>query len=139
DFILERMGEYLETNAVLATPSRLAMMAKQAQAEDLDPREVCDQFIHLVQRILDCAKKISEKCGVTVTFSDDAIDRILAREPRDEAAINQTCDTILQAMEYGLRLLSQKKEIASVVIPAEGIDAPDKFINALVSKAFKVE
>ena len=139
DFILERMGDYLETNAVLATPSRLAMMAKQAQAEDLDPREVCDQFIRLVERILDCAKKISEKCGVTVTFSDDAIDRILAKEPRDEATINQTCDAILQAMEYGLRLLSQKKEIAEVVIPAEGIETPDKFINALVSKAFKVE
>jgi hypothetical protein len=139
DFILERMGNYLETNEVLATPSRLALMARQAQAEDLDPREVCDQFIRLVQRILECAKKISEKCGVPVTFSDDAIDRILTKEPRDEATINQTCEAILQAMEYGLRLLSQKKEITGVVIPAEGIDMPDKYINALVSKAFKVE
>ena len=139
DFILERMGDYLETNEVLATPSRLAMMARQAQAEDLDPREVCDLFIRLVRRILACAKTISAKCGLAVSFDDDAIDRILAKEPRDEATIGQICDATLQAMEYGLRLLSQKKESSGVVINAQGIDAPDKFINDLVSKAFKVE
>lgn len=139
DFILQSMGDYLEAHDVLATPSRLAMMAKQAQAEDLDPREVCDLFIGLVSNIFQCAKKISEKCDISVSFTDDAVDRILAREPRDPETIGQTCDAVLQAMEYGLRLLSQKKGIDRVTITAEGIDAPDKFINSLVSKAFKIE
>ncbi len=138
-FILKRMGNYLEDHQVLTTPKRLQLMAKESQEQDVDPREVCDAFILLIQAIHRSEAEISEKCGVKVTFSEEAVDRLLTREPRTVEAIQSSCAQILQAMEYGLRLMGQKKGIAQVVVPKEGVDMPERYINTLVGETFKIE
>ena len=138
-FILKRMGGYLEDHQVLTTPTRLQLMAKESQEQDVDPREVCDTFIRLVRAIHDYEAEISEKCGILVIFSEEAVDRLLTREPRTLEAIQAACAQILQAMEYGLRLMAQKKGITQVIVPKEGVDAPERYINALVGETFKVE
>ncbi|MCX5865716.1 MAG: AAA family ATPase, partial [Deltaproteobacteria bacterium] len=135
-FILKRMGNYLEDHQVLTTPKRLQLMAKESQDQDVDPREVCDTFILLVQTIHACEAEISEKCGIMVTFSEEAVDRLLTREPRTLETIQSSCAQILQAMEYGLRLMGQKKGVAQVVISKEGVDAPERYINTLVGETF---
>jgi len=138
-FILKRLGNYLEDHQVLATPARLQLMARESQEQDVDPREVCDTFILLVQAIHDSEVEFSEKCGIRVTFSEEAVDRLLIREPRTLEAVQSSCALILQAMEYGLRLMGQKKGVAQVVIPGEGIDMPERYINNLVRETFKVD
>ena len=114
-------------------------MAKESQDQDVDPREVCDTFILLVQAIHDSEAEISEKCGLRVTFSEEAVDRLLTREPRTLEAIHSSCAQILQAMEYGLRLMGQKKGVTQVIVPKEGVDTPERYINILVGETFKIE
>jgi hypothetical protein len=105
----------------------------------MDPGDVCEIFIRLVQAIHECAGDSSSKWGIQVRFSEEAIDRLLSRQPNDLETIRKSCESILLVMEYGLRLLSQKKGVTEVVIPEEGIDLPEKFINKLVGETFKVE
>lgn len=138
DFILQNLGEYLELHDILATPARIALMAKHCQKEQMDPRDVCDFFIELIEAIVQCAEKMSNKCGIRVSFNEDAIDRILARQPREIETIVELCESLAGTFEYGLRLLSQKKGVDHVIIDAEGIDNPDIFINKLVGETFKL-
>ncbi|MDZ7641107.1 MAG: AAA family ATPase [Desulfurivibrio sp.] len=139
DFIREKLGDYLESRDVLPTPARLEMMAKEVQAENLEPAAVCERFIELVKLITEQAEQAARIYGVDLSFNDEAVDRILARQPRDEASVTATCDEVLAAMEYGLRLLGQRREIPELVITATGIDSPDIFINQVVSKTFRLE
>jgi len=138
-FILDNLGDYLESQGVVATPPRLAMIAAEVRNEELDPQEACDRFSALVAAANAKAAEASELSGTKISFSDEALDRILAREPRDEESVRVTCDQVLQAMSYGLRLLTQCREVEQVVVPAAGIDAPDIFINEIVCRAFKVD
>ncbi|PKN16605.1 MAG: AAA family ATPase [Deltaproteobacteria bacterium HGW-Deltaproteobacteria-3] len=138
-FILKRMGNYLEDHQVLTTPKRLQLMAKESQDQDVDPREVCDGFIRLIEAIHGSEAEISEKCGVRVSFNDEAVDQILTRELRTLENIQTACAHIFQAMEYGLRLMGQKKGVSQVVVPKEGVDMPERYINTLVGEAFKIE
>ncbi|MFU8818711.1 MAG: AAA family ATPase [Desulfurivibrio sp.] len=138
-FILGRLGEYLESRDVLPTPARLGMMAREVQEEDLEPAEVCEHFIELVGLINQRADQVAHSFGVDLSFSDEAVDRILARLPRDQATVGEVCDQVLGAMEYGLRLLGQRREAPPLVVSAAGIDAPDKFINQVVSQTFKLD
>jgi hypothetical protein len=139
DFILASMGNYLEEHGILSTPTRLELMARQSQEQDADPRDICDLFVELIWTIQDCAEAASQKSGIKVVFSEEAIDRLLAKEPRQIDTLNSFCEEVLGFMEYGLRLMSQKRGITKVVIPAEGVDMPEKFINSLVAETFKVE
>ena len=138
-FILGRLGDYLESRDVLPTPARLEMIAKEVQEDDLEPAEVCDHFVELVGLINRRADQVVQNFGVGLSFSDEAVDRILARLPRNQETVGEICDQVLGAMEYGLRLLGQRREAPELVIPAAGIDAPDRFINKVVSQTFKLE
>jgi len=135
--ILQKKGKLLEEHGVLPTPSRLHLMAKHCQGQVLDIRDVCEIFIDYVRHIKDCEKNISAKCGIHVTFSEEAIDRILEQHPLSQEIIKSLCETLATAFEYGLGLLQQKKGVDHVVIPASGIDKPEQYINDLVREFFK--
>ena len=137
ELIAQKRGKFLEAHGVLPTPERLNIMAKQCQDEVLDIRDVCEIFIDYVKHIKKCEKNISAKCGIHVTFSEEAIDRILAQQPLNQKIIKSLCETLGTTFEYGLGLLEQKKGVDHIVIPGAGIDQPEQYINDLVRDFFK--
>jgi len=137
ELIRQKKENFLEDHSVLLTPERLSIMAKQCQDEVLDIHDVCKIFIDYVKLIKNCEKNISVKCGIHVTFSEEAIDRILARQPLNQEVINSLCETLGTTFEYGLGLLEKKKGLDHVVIPGAGIDQPEQFISELVREFFK--
>lgn len=137
ELIVQKRGEFLEEHGVALTPERMSIMAKQCQDEVLDIRDACDIFIDYVKHIKNCEKNISAKCGIHVTFSDEAIDRILERQPLNQEVIKSLCETLGTTFEYGLGLLEQKKGVDHVVIPGAGIDRPEQYISDLVRDFFQ--
>ncbi|MGB6288645.1 MAG: AAA family ATPase [Desulfobulbales bacterium] len=137
ELIVQKRGEFLEEHGVAITPERMSIMAKQCQDEVLDIRDACDIFIEYVKHIKKCEKNISAKCGIHVTFSDEAIDRILERQPLNQEVIKSLCETLGTTFEYGLGLLEQKKGVDHVVIPGAGIDRPEQYISDLVRDFFQ--
>ncbi len=132
-----KRGNYLKESGVLPSPERLGIMAKICQDEVLDIQDVCEIFMEYIQHIRKCEKNIAAKCGIHVTFSDDAIDRILARQPLSLDVIKSLCESLGSTFEYGLGLLEQKKGVDHIVIPGVGIDQPEQYINDLVRDFFR--
>ncbi|MBW2465858.1 MAG: AAA family ATPase, partial [Deltaproteobacteria bacterium] len=137
EMILQKRGGYLKKNDVQASAGRLGLMAKQCQDLVLDIRDVCDIFIDYVRQIRECEKNISAKCAIHVTFSEEAIDRILELHPLNQETIKSLCETLGTTFEYGLGLLQQKKGVDQIVVPKSGIDNPEEYISDLVSDFFK--
>lgn len=137
ELLLQKKGKHLEENGVMPTPQRLSIMARQCQDEILDIRDICEIFIEYVKQIKECEKNISAKCGIHVTFSEEAIDRILAHKPLNREIIKSLCEKLGSTFEYGLGLLEQKKGIDHVVIPGIGIDRPEQYISDLVRDFFR--
>jgi endopeptidase Clp ATP-binding regulatory subunit ClpX len=137
ELIISKRQKYLHDNELKITPTMLSLMAKHCQDQILDISDVCEIFVDIISHIKECEKKISAKCGLHVTFSEDAIDRILARHPLKQSAINSLCETFATTFEYGFGLLQQKKGIDQVVIPASGVDNPELYINDLVRNSFR--
>ena len=122
---------------VTVSPERIRIMAKMCQTDNLDSNDACEMLAELVGYVWECEADYSEE-GFTVTFSDEAIDRILSQVPRNRKSVKAICDKVIESCEYGLRLLGQRKDIHEIVIPGEGIDDPEKFINELVENKFKL-
>jgi endopeptidase Clp ATP-binding regulatory subunit ClpX len=138
DFISRTLGGYLEKHGVMPTPARLTMMAAQCQQEGADPLDVCDFFIALIAEINKCAQYMAGKCDIAVEFSEEAVDYLLARKPRSMETLHTICETLYKTFEYGLRLLSQRKENEKVVVTLEGVERPAAFINDYVESVFKL-
>jgi hypothetical protein len=119
------------------TPERLRIMARHCQDDVLDIHDVCEIHIAHVTAIKNYEKNISAKCGIHVTFSEEAIDRILARSPLNSEIIEEICETLGRSLEYGLELLEQKKGVDHIEIPGACIDDPEQYINDLVRDFFQ--
>jgi len=137
EMLRQKRGGFLEKHGVMVTSDRLNIMARQCQDEILDIRDVCEIFIEYVRQIKECEKNLSAKCGIHVTFSEEAVDRILARQPLNSEAIKSLCESLGTTFEYGLGLLEKKKGIDHVVIPGAGIDSPEQYISDLVRDFFR--
>jgi endopeptidase Clp ATP-binding regulatory subunit ClpX len=136
DFIQRTKGQYIQQHDIAATRTRLGLVAEQCQKKIMDTEDVLDLFRELIQQIKQCANTISNKSGLKVTFSDEAIDWILSHKTLTPEAIKELCGGLLKSFEYGFELLSQKKHFTEVVIPVAGLESPDTFINELVAKSF---
>jgi endopeptidase Clp ATP-binding regulatory subunit ClpX len=136
DFIVSTLFEYLADRDVVLTPDRIELMAKQCLKYSMQTHDVAEKFIEFIGEIRKCEMEISEKCELSVIFSEEAIDRILARKTQNFHTVTEICKELFNEFEYGLRLLSQKGDKVNVLIPAEGVDSPGKFINTLVEKSF---
>lgn len=137
-FIRELQAPFLRSNGIVLTDERIDLIAGECQKEILDPRVVCQDFVTLIHHIRDCAELASDEYDVNITFSEEAIDRILVREPRNVNTVITYCEEIFKSFEYGLKLIKQNGNVKSMVIPAQGVDDPDRYINEMVSKAFNL-
>lgn len=142
---LARLEEFLKFSGadcfrrreITGTPERLRILSRLCQNENLDSHEGCEFVCELVGHVWECEGEFSND-EVRITFAEEAIDRILSRFPRNRKAVRAICEQVVRSCDYGLRLLSQKKDIHHVEITAEAIDNPEKFINELVEKSFLV-
>lgn len=137
EFLKLSGGDCFRRREISGSPGRLGILAKLCQNENLDSHEACEFICELVGHIWECEGELSNE-EVQITFGEAAIDRILARFPRNRKAVRAICEQVVNSCEYGFRLLAQKKEVHQVEITAEAIDNPEKFINELVEKSFLV-
>ena len=66
------------------------------------------------------------------------LEYILLNYPHQLNAIDSLCEELLKSIEYGAKLLREKKHIKKIELNAKGIKEPEKFINELVEKIFKL-
>jgi len=137
DFIQRTKSRSLEKFDIAATKTRLELVAAQCQNKIMDTGEAIVFLSELIQQIKQCANTIANKSGLQVSFSDEAIDWILSREPLTAETIKTQCSRLLQTFEYGLDLIRQKDKIAEIIIPVAGLESPEKFINDLVAESFR--
>jgi len=134
--IVRQVGQYLEEFDVLLTPERLALFARYCQETNADPRDLADILIDLVDEIRRFAGHLSAACGITVSFSEEAVGRLLARQPLGMATVKKVLAGLKRDYEYGLCLLAQRRPESHVVVPAAGIDNPKKYMEDLFRKNF---
>jgi hypothetical protein len=138
EIIEQSNGDFLREQAVEVTPERLKMMADYCLDEFMDIRDVCADFIEMIHHIRDYAATVSVECNIHVMFEEEAVDRILQKSSLTVSSVNDKCQEIFTALDYGLRLIAQKRIDGEIIIPAEGVETPDTFINEVLDENFKL-
>ncbi len=136
-FLQENKKDFFKSHKINLTKMRAELIALQCQQKISDIGETLELFVEHIMLINQCARSISEKCELEISFSDEAVDWILAKQPFSEESIKSSCLNLLKTFEYGFGLLKQKKDIKNIVIPVNGLQSPEKYINELVSDSFK--
>ncbi len=137
-FIREKQENLLRKENVVPTEGRLELIAQQCLSHIIDPRDACQEFTSLVNRIRECSVLVSDEYGMEINFSDDAIDLIIASASWNPISVVERCELIFNSFSYGLKLIQQRKDVVDILITARGVENPDLFINDLVAEIFRM-
>lgn len=131
-------GDFLREEGVEITPERLEMMASYCLEEFVDVRDACQDFIEMIHHIRDYAATVSVDCNINIFFEEAAIDRLMAKSRLTISSVNEVCQDVFAALDYGLRLIGQKRLDGELIIPVEGVESPETFINEVLDENFKL-
>ncbi len=137
--IIERSnGDFLREHAVEITASRLNMMASYCLEEFMDVRDVCADFVEMIHHIRDYAATVSVDCNINIIFDEAAVDLILQKSRLTISSVDEVCLKMFAYLDYGLRLIGQKRNDGELIIPVEGVESPETFINEVLDENFKL-
>ena len=135
-FLQDKKSKHFDKSQIALTGRKLDLIAEKIIDGFCDVDQVCEDIISLVNHMRAWQEIFSEQNGMKISFAEEAIDHILCQSSVSVEHIDKICEKLLKSMEYGLRLLQQKKNFRGITITIEGVDDADTFINDLVDKNF---
>ncbi len=138
EYFEERKESYFQALGINFSVQMLDMMAAMICDQVIEPDTIYKEFVDLFNHVLAWQEIFSEQSKISIIFNQDAIDHILSQQPPTINNIDSICENMLKSMEYGLKLLEQKKHVKEIVITTEGVDEPEKFINDFVEQIYKL-
>ena len=137
-FANEKLGQYLEDEWIPVYPARLEMIATLSQDEIIDPRRVSILLVEYINHIKDFADTVADDCGLNISLTEAAIDRLLEKSTFTLTSVAKACEKLFKSLDYGLRLIANKYEGFELEITRAGVDEPEFFINGILDEQFKL-
>ncbi len=118
------------------TPTRLDIMARLCQHNDLQLKDASTKVISWVEQVKKYEDTFHNRCGVEIVFDDEAIDELLLKSNLNEANLYSQCERLCNILEYGLSLVRDKTGRNHFNIPANAAKNPELYINSLIRNCY---
>jgi ATP-dependent Clp protease ATP-binding subunit ClpX len=90
----------------------------------------------LEQGVHQFADKFRAEHGLEIAFDEAAVRRLVERAQKERMKISDLCAHLFKDYQFGLSLIEKNTGQAKFLIPAEAVDAPDKFLSDLVVRSY---
>ncbi|NPA49792.1 MAG: AAA domain-containing protein [Thermodesulfobacteria bacterium] len=136
-FVSERKKSFSRGHNLKLTPERLELAIKLHRRDDLDIHQALEELFILLRQVKNYERSFERRSGFKVTFSEEAVDRILKHIIEMDQGVYAYCDRIVNLLEYGLRLINERTGKVNFVIPPEAIDHPEEYLNRLIRQTYQ--
>ncbi len=117
------------------TKVRQQMITQLMVREDMDIDEAEEKVRFLIQQAKSYEENLYNRCGIRIKFEEDAIDFLIQDALRDTAILYERCERVINILEYGLPLVFEKSGRAEFLIPVEGVENPEGYVNKLIRQS----
>jgi hypothetical protein len=131
--------ELLENHGILFSDRRRRLLTRRTIQERMDLDTVVEDFTGIRRAALDFAAAFSARSEVQFEFTEEAIDLFAEKvwEERLEAA-DKLKDSF-HNYEHGLKLIREKTGVREFLVPPEGMENPDGYLNQMIREIYKEE
>ncbi len=139
EFVAARKKSFARGHGLKLTPARLELAIKLHRRDDLDLHQALEELFILLRQIKNYERSFERRAGFKVTFSEEAVDRILKHIIELDQGVYAYCDRIVNLLEYGLRLINERTGKLNFVIPPEAIEHPEDYLNRLIRQTYQTK
>lgn len=98
---------------------------------------VFDEILRVHKTVSFYKRRFFERFDISITFGDDALNRIIEMVLHEKVPPNQICENLMKKYEHGLKLIKDKIGHVDFVLPVEAVDDPERYLNKLIQKYYE--
>ncbi|MGA1795822.1 MAG: AAA family ATPase [bacterium] len=135
--ILKRETELQERYGLFFSDRRIKLITTRTVEERVDLDTVIEEVLAIHNEILEFAQMFSSRNDIKISFTEEAIDRLVEKVWREGTDSGTFLQRSFQNYEHGLKLIKEKTGRRKYTIPAEGIENPENYMNELIRDTYK--
>jgi len=98
-----------------------------------------EDFVGVRQTVKEFAHSFSSRNEMQMAFTEEAIDLMAEKVWEEGGDVEQILRQSFQNYDHGLKLIREKTGTREFLIPPEGIENPDVYLNRLIREIYKDE
>jgi len=83
------------------------------------------------------AEEFSRRNDLGMSFTEEAVDRLVEKVWKEGLDPAEYLGKSFQNYEHGLKLIREKTGRREVLIPAEGMENPEQFLNGMIQEIYR--
>ena len=135
--VCRMVPEWRKSYGIAFSDRRIALIVKHAMERQTDVENMAEEFQAIENAARDYVGKFSERNGLDVSFSDEAIDALAEKVWNEPQELDGCLRLLLQNYDHGLKLIKEKTGKEHFQIPAEGVENPEVYLNRLIQEAYR--
>ncbi len=136
NIIAERAKEFEAQSGLKLYEDRIDLIADQALKSISDIDSAFADFKEMYNQVKDQNEGLFSHLGINISLADNAIDEIIRIATDQDRDINEICLSLVNELEYGLKLVRDRIGSDAFTITAEAVLDPDKYIDSLIKKYY---
>ncbi|RLA98305.1 MAG: ATPase [Deltaproteobacteria bacterium] len=136
-YVLSRKGEFEGRYGPLFTPGRVELMVERLLSREEDINQVLEEFSKLYRQIRAFERSFKDRYGIAISFDEEAVDHLLFQFIREEEGPHQVFSYLEGLYEPAFKLIREKVNLDSFLIPKEGVTDPEGYLNDLIKEVYQ--
>ena len=136
-YIRDKLHDWQKSYGTNFSDARIKLIIRHTLEQQTDMEVTIEEIQAIQQVVQDFTTKFSTRNELEISFTDEAIDCLaekIWKEPQDLSAYLRLA---LQNYDHGLKLIREKTGKRQFIIPVEGVENPEQFLNGLIQEAYR--
>lgn len=139
DFIRKKEREFREKYGISFSDERIGLITRRVIDQRTDAGSVIEQVVAMQHVVRDFMRSFYNRTDIQIDFTDEAIDHLVTKAWEKGTEPLSLLKESFQNYDHGLRLIKERTGKREFVIPAQGVDNPDYFLNVMIRETYKHE
>jgi endopeptidase Clp ATP-binding regulatory subunit ClpX len=134
--IRRREGEFKKRYGMVFPESRIDLIVNRMIGKGYDVNTVSEEVTEIQRLVEDFEKEFHGKHGISIRFSNDAIDRITEIALEEDGKGFGICSRLSKSYEHGFKLIRDRVGQREFVLTREAVDDPENYLNQIIREIF---
>ena len=137
--IMKREGEFRKRYGIVLLESRIALIANRMIEKGYDVNTVIEEVVDIQRIVEDFEKDFYRKHGISLRFSNEAIDRVTEIALEEDGKGIGICSRLSKDYEHGFKLIRDRIGQREFILTREAIDNPETYLNQVIREIFSLQ
>ena len=134
--IMKREAEFKKRYGIVFLENRIALIVDRMIEKGYDVNTVFEEVVEIQRIVEDFEKDFYRKNGISIRFSNDAVDRITEIALEEDGKGLGICERLSKEYEHGFKLVRDRVGQREFILTREAVDDPESYLNEVIREIF---